>query len=42
MKIILFACLFLASSAIFAQRSCDDLFGPEKEACLKRGGTVQA
>jgi hypothetical protein len=24
------------------RRSCDDLFGPEKELCLKRGGTVRA
>lgn len=24
------------------QRSCDALFGPEKELCLKRGGTVRA
>lgn len=23
-------------------RSCDRLFGPEKELCLKRGGTVRA
>lgn len=23
-------------------RSCDDLFGPAKEICLKRGGTVRA
>ena len=23
-------------------RSCDRLFGPEKEICLKRGGTVRA
>jgi hypothetical protein len=23
-------------------RSCDALFGPEKEICLKRGGTVRA
>jgi hypothetical protein len=25
-----------------APRSCDRLFGPEKELCLKRGGTVRA
>jgi hypothetical protein len=23
-------------------QKCDALFGPEKEACLKRGGTVRA
>ena len=23
-------------------RSCDRLFGPEKDLCLKRGGTVRA
>ena len=23
-------------------RSCDELFGPAKEICLKRGGTVRA
>jgi hypothetical protein len=23
-------------------KKCDALFGPEKEACLKRGGTVRA
>ena len=23
-------------------RKCDGLFGPEKELCLKRGGTVRA
>jgi len=25
-----------------AQRRCDDLPGPEKELCLKKGGTVKA
>ena len=25
-----------------APRSCDDLFGPEKEVCLKQGGRVRA
>ena len=23
-------------------KKCDDLYGPEKEVCLKRGGTVKA
>lgn len=25
-----------------APRTCDDLIGPEKELCLKKGGTVKA
>jgi hypothetical protein len=25
-----------------APRTCDDLLGPEKELCLKKGGTVKA
>jgi len=54
MKTILSASLLLVSSLVFAQSapppaerqakppSCDDLAGMEKEACLKRGGTVKA
>ena len=42
MKTILIAIFFLASSVAYAQKSCDDLKGMEKEACLKKGGTVQA
>jgi len=42
MKTIPIAILFLASFAAHAQKSCDDLKGMEKEACLKKGGTVQA
>ena len=46
MKAILPAILLVASSATFAQSAsppaCDDLKGFEKEACLKKGGTVKA
>jgi hypothetical protein len=46
MKTILSAILFVASSMTYAQSakppSCDDLKGMEKEACLKKGGTVKA
>lgn len=52
MKTILIAILFLAPVAASAQdaaerdratqRSCDDLMGPDKELCLKQGGTVKA
>jgi hypothetical protein len=42
MKTILIAVFFFASSAAHAQRSCDDLKGLEKQACLKQGGTVKA
>ena len=42
MKTILIAIFFSASSAAYAQKSCDDLKGLEKEACLKQGGTVKA
>jgi len=51
MKTILVAFFLVASSATYAQsqseraatpKSCDNLAGMEKEACLKQGGTVKA
>ena len=42
MKTILIAAVFFASPAAYAQKSCDELKGMEKEACLKKGGTVKA
>ena len=46
MKLILPAFLLVVSPLAFAQAinppACDDLKGLEKEACLKKGGTVKA
>jgi hypothetical protein len=53
MKTILIAVLFFAPLAAHAQsagekddrgaqKSCDELVGQAKEACLKQGGTVKA
>ena len=51
MKTLVITLFLVASSATYAQgqseraatpKSCDDLVGMEKEACLKQGGTVKA
>lgn len=42
MKAILIASVFLVSPLAHAQKSCDELKGPDREACLKQGGTVNA